>query len=266
MKLQVLMSTMNLKPGAELPIGLKEIIKDKVKCTVINQCSENKTDFNLGNNNIQIFSFTEKGISKSRNRNLELLKEDIALITDQDIRFKKGFHEVICTAFEQSPEADIIAFQIEDERGKLLKNYMKKPFWMNQRDIMKVSSVEIAFKAKSILDNNILFDESFGLGSTFPTGEEAIFLSGALEKGLKIKFVPRTIVIHPRYSSGHLFEDNQELIVAKGAMLQRIFGNKAFGITIIFALKKYRKSSESFLNFVRLMFKGISSFKELHGK
>lgn len=266
MKIQVLMSTINMKSLADLPIGLHELRKYNVKCTVINQLPGSKFNYFSNQNNLQIYSFSETGISKSRNRNLLKLNEKIGLITDQDIRFKNGFQDIIIEAFEQTPKADIITFQIEDEKGRPFKKYKNKPFWMNQRDIMKVSSVEIAFRTSSIIENNIKFDEDFGLGSMYPTGEEAIFLSDALHKGLKIKYIPKPIVIHPKGSSGHLFKNNEKLIAAKGAMLYRIFGINAYAVSIIFALKKYRKSSETILNFVRLMFKGISSFKKLHDK
>lgn len=266
MKVQVLMSTMNLKSVTDLPAGLNKLINDNVKCTVINQSEGSKFNYISDQNDIKIHSFSEKGISKSRNRNLQLLHEKIGLITDQDIMFKTGFQDLIIEAFEQDPGADIITFQIEDEQGKPFKKYKQHSFWMNQRDIMKVSSVEIAFKTRAIMENKIKFDEEFGLGSMFPTGEETIFLSDALHKGLKIKYVPKPLVIHPKGTSGHNFENNEQLIAAKGAMFFRIFGIKAYMISIIFALKKYRKSSENIFNFVKLMFKGISSYKKLHEK
>ncbi len=263
MKVQVLMATMDLKAKNDLPIGLKQLIKTKVKCTVVNQSPATENVVISDQNNIQIFTFSEKGLCKSRNRNLHYLTEKIGLITDQDIRFKKDFQNTIISAFEESPNADIIAFQIEDEQGELLKQYKEEAYWMNQRDIMKVSSVEIAFKAGSINKCKLMFDEDFGLGSTFPTGEEAIFLSDALKKGLKIKYLPIPIVIHPKESSGYQYSNNHSLIQAKGAMLYRIFGPKAYAISFIFAVKKFKISSETLLHFTRLMFDGISSYKKM---
>jgi len=263
MKLQVLMATMNVKTEATLPAGIDELIKNKVKCTLINQCSSQNDHLFVNQNKLSVFSFFEKGLSKSRNRNLKLLTETIGLISDQDIHFKKGFQETIISAYKQYPDADIITFQIEDEDGKLLKNYRKEAFWMNQRDIMKVSSVEITCKAASIRNNHLIFDEDFGLGAVFPTGEEAIFLSDALKKGLKILYLPLPIVIHPRDSSGYQFSNNKSLIRAKGAMFYRMFGFSAYPISIIFAIKKFKMSSQSLLSFAKNMFEGISSYKKL---
>lgn len=263
MRVQVLMSTMNLKKENDLPIGVNELIKTKVKCSIINQCPNANASFFINKPDIAIHSISQTGLSKSRNQNLSHLREQIGLISDQDIRYKKGFEQVIENAFHENQEADIIAFQIENEQGGLYKNYRKNAKWLNQRDIMRVSSVEIAFKAKSIKNNNLNFDENFGLGSTFPTGEETIFLSDALKKRLKIRYVPQPIVVHSNNSSGGQFMNNESLIRAKGAMFYRIFGVSAYAISILFAIKKYKMSSETLLNFVTLMFKGISSYKEL---
>lgn len=261
MKVQVLMAATDLNQGTDLPHGLKDLIQNDVKYTVINQCAACDKDSFLNDPGLHIYSFSEKGLSKSRNRNLDYLSEEIGLITDQDVRFKKGFQDTIINAFKKFPKADIITFQIEDEHALPFKNYKKEACWMNQRDIMKVSSIEIAFRASSILDNKIIFDEDFGLGSTYETGEEAIFLSDALNKGLKIKYIPLPIVVHPGDSSGYKFSQNKPLIRSKGAMFYRLFKQKAYLISIIFAVKKYKLSSEGLINFVKLMFEGISSYK-----
>lgn len=263
MMLQVLMATTRLMEETGCPRGIDQLIEHEVKCTIINQSSKAKNNSQNSYHGIDIFNYTETGLSKSRNRNLNNITEEICLITDQDILFKQGFHNHIITAFQENPGADIIVFQIEDLDGKPLKKYKNVPFWMNHRDIMKVSSVEIAFRSSSILNNHIKFDERFGLGAIFPTGEEAIFLSDALKKNLKIKYLPIPIVQHPIESSGYNFEHNHTLITAKGAMLYRIFGPIAYPVSILFAFKKFKLSSLSFKKFMTIMLQGISTYKKL---
>ena len=266
MKVQVLMATMDLKPEDDFPTGLNDLIQNKVEYTVVNQCKACDKNLFSDHPDLHIHSFSERGLSRSRNRNLNLLTESIGLITDQDVQFKTGFQDTVIAAFEESPDADIITFQIEDEQAMPFKNYKKQASWLNQRDIMKVSSIEIAFRTASIIDKKLLFDEDFGLGSDYPTGEEAIFLSDALKMGLKIKYIPFPIVIHPKESSGYQFSQNKALIWAKGAMFYRMFNQKAYLISIFFAFKKHKLSSESFINFVKLMFEGITSYKSSHNE
>ena len=126
---------------------------------------------------------------------------------------------------------------------------------------MRVSSLEIAFRRSSLRSVELCFDERFGLGAEFPTGEENIFLIDALHKGLKILYLPIPIVIHPEYHSGGDFH-NHNLIMARGAMFCRMFARASWLVALAFAFKKYRMSDISFGHFYRLMCRGIVGFKE----
>jgi glycosyltransferase involved in cell wall biosynthesis len=262
MNLEVIMSVVNLKKESPMPPGILDLKTAKIKCLIINQIKE-KYLFEIEKQNMRLMSFAEKGISKSRNSGLNNVSSEFTLITDEDIRFKNGFDKVILSSFANNPKADIIVFQMETNEGKPLKIYKKNSAWLNVMGIMKVSSVEIAFRTEVIKNQNLKFDENFGLGSKYPTGEEAIFLADALRKRLKILYVPIPIVIHPSTGSGYQFKNNVELIRSKGALFYRIFNWKSYFVCFLFALKKYKLSSVSFFEFLREMYKGISSYKQL---
>ena len=208
----------------------------------------------------QAYNFNEKGLAKSRNRALELATADICLISDDDIEYTEDIETIIINAFKEYVDADIITFQIKTPEGEMYKKYKDTPFWHTTKTLMSVSSVEIAFKLKSIHTAELHFDEHFGLGSTFPTGEEIIFLTDALKKNLKILYIPIPIVVHPIESSGKNY-DNIGLIKAKGAMFYRMFGNIGYFVAIVFAYKKYKVSSFSLIQFIVLMFNGITTYK-----
>ena len=261
MSLEVIMSAMNLKEESPLPSGILDLKSSKTNCLIINQIEE-KYLFEIKSRNLRLMSFAEKGLSKSRNSGLNNASSEYTLITDEDIRFKNDFDKLILASFENNPKADIIAFQMESCEGKPIKKYKKNNAWLNVRGIMKVSSVEIAFRTDVIKNQNLKFDENFGLGSKYPTGNETIFLADALRKRLKILYIPKPIVIHPGTGSGYQFKNNVELIRSKGALFFRIFNWKSYLVCFLFALKKYKLSSVSFFEFLREMYKGISSYKQ----
>lgn len=225
---------------------------------VINQLiNKKKSDYEEGN----IYSYRESGLSKSRNKAIKEATADICLISDDDLSYKKDIEEIILLAFSKNPNADIITFQVETPDGEKYKNYYNYPYQHNFKTIMKVSSVEVAFKRQSIINNDIFFDELFGLGSAFPTSEEAIFLSDALKKGLTILSLPEVIVTHPKESSGGDYK-NLKLAQAKGAMLYRIFGWKAYVVIFLFAIKHFRKTPYSISEFLSEMFAGFKYYKK----
>ena len=75
-------------------------------------------------------------------------------------------------------------------------------------------------------------------------------------------FLPIPIVLHPKESSGGMFNNNPDLIKAKGAMLYRIFGNISYLVSILFAIKKFKISNYSLIEFISYMYDGIYCYKK----
>jgi len=212
---------------------------------------------------IKYYPIYELGLSKSRNLAISKAQSDLCIFADDDIKYKENFYDTVVNSFKNFPQADIITFQAEFSDDKLLKNYKKKACWHNQKSIMKVTSFEIAFRRKKILEKNLKFDESFGLGSKYPGGEENIFLLDALRKGLKILYIPSVIIVHPNITSGSIY--NETMVIGKGAMFARMFGYFAFAFDFLFAIKKYKeyKNKMKFILFLKLILKGSKDYLKI---
>lgn len=209
-----------------------------------------------------VLSYRELGLARSRNRAIDMATGDICLISDDDVEYLPEIVSVIQLAFEENPDADIITFQIEAPDGRPFRRYRDSRFWHNKRSVMSVCSIEIAFRRRSVLAAGLRFDERFGLGSCFPTGEEIIFLCDAIDRGLRALSYPSPIVIHPLETSGARLRDNSRLIEAKGAMFFRIFGIYSYLVSLLFALKKYRGSGFGLFRFYATMLRGGEKFRQ----
>lgn len=228
---------------------------------IINQVSQAGTK---NSTDTRVFTYVETGVARSRNRALQKATAEICLLADDDVVFLESAESSVLEVFKQYPVADIITFQTQTPHGALSKKYATKQKWHTNYSLLGVKSCEIAFRTQSIKNAGLQFDERFGLGALFPSGEENIFLLDALRKGLRILYVPLPIVVHPEYSSGGNFCDSQ-LISAKGAMLFRMFGVNAHLLAAWFAFRKYRLSNRGYRQFYRLMQHGISAYKKDHG-
>jgi hypothetical protein len=231
---------------------------------IINQTDNNKR-IEYKNRNIRMLNYDEVGLSKNRNRALKNAKGNKCLIADDDIKYKEEGLDIIEKSFKDNPSADIITFQIETPEGTLFKEYSSNEFWHNKRTVLKVSSIEIAFRKDRIFKKNISFDENFGLGAKYNSGEENIFLMDCLKQGLKIKYVPIPIVIHPKESSGKNLT-RRDSILSKGALFTRLFGWSFLVINVLFGIKKYKdyKDDISLYEFIKLLYKGSFNYiKEL---
>ncbi|UZD23038.1 glycosyltransferase [Algoriphagus halophytocola] len=249
MDFQVLVSTMNPDPRPFQDLGVPAVV-----------ISQNSSDTKETRGKVRFLSFNERGLSKSRNRAIEHADAEIALIADDDVTFCENFQEKISNGFKQYPEADILTFKILTPEGQPYKGYLTQTFKHNRSSIFKVSSVEMVVRPERLRKEGIRFDENFGLGATYPSGEEMIFLNDALNKGLSIYYVPEYIVCHPLESSGKILDENY--FRSKGALIRRLYGDSIhLGLGFAFLIKQVLKPQRSISLFkaIKEILKGFNS-------
>jgi glycosyltransferase involved in cell wall biosynthesis len=259
-ELEILVATMN---GA----FFERTFECNAPMLVINQTTNDGCPAARSRDMLRIHTFCERGLSRSRNRALSLTKGVVCLIADDDITLLPEFKDRVLSAFEAEPDADIITFQVLTPDGEPFKNnYGAKRRWHDIFSVMRVCSIEVAFRPASVARAGVRFDERFGLGAAFPSGEEGIFLADAIRCGLKVRYVPVPIVVHAKESSGGNFAGNARLIEAKGAIFWRVFGIWSLPISVAFAFRKHRDAEMGFLEFLGHMFNGMRGFYALHMK
>ncbi len=237
----------------------------KLNILIINQTSENcllKSDYK----NIRVINSFEKGLSKSRNLALKNASKKIGVIADDDILFKKNFQDIVIQGFIKFPKSAMIRFMYEKAAEKLTNSYPKKEKnSMNWFDILNTVSVEMVINTQLIKQNNLKFDEKFGLNSTFGMGEEAVFLSDCKTKKLLLSFYPAVICQHLTVSS------HQKILIAEiykiqGAVMSRIFKKRAWiwvFIKLFFDLKHKNIQFYQVFSLLKQSNKGIIAFKKL---
>ena len=186
MKVEVLISTMNLEKQQDL---LKKMCVDG--SVIINQ-TENKhiADIKTGKN--KLYSYEEKGLSKSRNRAIKNSNADICIVADDDLKYEDDYEKIVEEGYKKYPDADIIIFFV-DNIDSTRRRKIRREGKINFIASMKVQSVQMTFKRKSIVEKGIKFNKNFGSGAELYCGEENIFLTYCLRKGLKIYYIPKKI-------------------------------------------------------------------------
>jgi glycosyltransferase involved in cell wall biosynthesis len=241
---EVIVSTMHYSDG-KLD-ALLNSIPDHIPVTVINQ--EPGVDALSGGGCVirhgaRYFTFSEAGLSRSRNRAIQLAEADFLVVCDDDIVFEAGAFERLQESLRQYPEDALLTFQMADLSGNPRKRYRCDSFRHNRWSIAKVSSCEIGFWRETIMHSGVRYDEEFGLGARFPLGEEVVFLKDCLDKGLSLRFVPMTISRHPIESTGRRIDATSER--SRGALFYRLYGLLAWVIGPVFYLTKWRQLPET---------------------
>ncbi|MCD8405991.1 glycosyltransferase family 2 protein [Tenacibaculum dicentrarchi] len=211
--------------------------------------------------------FCEKGgLSLNRNNCLKNAKSDICVIADDDVRYKDSYIDELKDKFIKDTTLDILSGKIKTNPGEQeYKEYKKESKKITFFNFKNISSVEIAFRRKSIIDNNLTFDQNFGLGSPkYSTGgEESIFIRDAIFKKLKIVYFPFYLVNHPYESSGKINKFDQKLMTFLGGYSRRLFGLIGF-IFFFYFLIRHRskiKSVKHSIYFFVCFFKGFFDIK-----
>ena len=137
---------------------------------------------------ITVACTNQKGLSNNRNTTLKYASAEICLLADDDVEYVDGYESLVMSKFSKHPNADIIVFNIIED--PIVRYVIRNEHVVGRREYLKYGSVRIAFRRKSIVNNNIRFDPEFGTGSNVPMGEDNLFLHDCLYKGLTIIACP----------------------------------------------------------------------------
>jgi len=250
MKLQVLLSVMNLK---KQDLYKMNITSD---CIVINQTDkENFEEYK----NFKIYSYNEKGISKSRNRALELSTGDILIFCDDDIIYNKDYENIILNEFKNNKNADVIFFNF-DSPNRILKMH-KKNKRLHIYNSLRYGAYNIAFKKDSV--KNIKLNELFGSKKNYFSGEDTLFIVDCLKKKLKLYACNKNIGLVNHLKSEWFKGYNEKYFFDKGALFCAINKNLRYILCLQYLIR-YRNilTDIKFIDAYKIMMKGSNSYLE----
>lgn len=260
--LEILVATMKRNSLQFLHTMFQHNAINEFNILVINQTTKDCL-LESNSSNIRVINAFEKGLSRSRNLAIQGAIGHICLLADDDVVFEKDFQHNILSSYESLPEADLITFKTRTPEQKPYSCYPKQisnliPFYK------KVLSIEISFKRDSIANNNLFFDEQFGLGSIFQDGENRLFIKSVLDHDkLKSYFVPKFIVEHESASSSDEVSSDR-FIFARSALNYKQNGFLAhiYIIKLLFSLfRKGLIKSNQILPKWKVAQKAIRMFK-----
>lgn len=192
---------------------------------------------------VRMHSFAERGLARSRNRALELARGDLLLLADDDIRYEPGFADGVRAAFSRHPDAAMITFRfLERPGGPPAKRYPPAGRAHHGLSIASVSSIEVGLRVRA-LPLGVRFDERFGLGAPYPSGEEAVFAADLRRAGARLYQEPLPLCSHDGPSSGHSTW-SPETTRAKGAILRRLYPRAWPLLAAGFAVTKSARRAE----------------------
>ncbi len=252
MTFQVLISCMN--NDAKKLIAKSNLAS--VNTIVVNQCQTDKDELLQIDSLHSEYLSSRRGLSVSRNTAVQLSSADICLISDDDEIFVSDLERKILSAYRKIPDADVIIFAMSN-RPLTLGKTSKRLKWY---ETLKVSSWQISFKRKSILNKGICFDAKLGAGTGNGAGEENKFLLDCYRKKLKIYYVPLKIASVAQEESTWFHGYTEQFFYNRGKTTRYIFGfpfSLAYAAYFLVAKKKLYSKDISMTCACQNIIKGI---------
>ena len=227
---------------------------------MVNQCDVAKEQiYNYPNGVVRIDTPT-RGLSVSRNIAIDHADEDICIIADDDEVFVDKCQEWIVQQYKSIPDADFIIFKMTNQPCKINNKIHKLGYF----ELFRVSSWQITFRRRSVLENGIRFDPKLGSGTGNGGGEEIKYLIDAYKKGMKIYYVPMEIASVAQQESKWFFGFNDKFFYDRGCTTRYTFG---FWISVFYAVYYVLSHRDMYRNDITMWkalkytFKGIRDNK-----
>lgn len=265
MRIQVLVATMN-----QTDHSLVKRMNIQTDAIIGNQCNRNEIEkFECEGHQYTYLNFAERGVGLNRNNALMRADADVCLFADDDMVYKDGYADLIEKAFERHPDADILAFNLEETKAndghfvpkrKKIVNEAK----VNRLNCLRYGTARIAVKLKPVRLNGIAFNLCFGGGAPYCHGEDNLFITSCLSKGLKMYSIPETIatLTEERASSWNAGFD-ERYVMDQGILFRCMSKRYWKFLCLQDALRRHSSYKMNFFTAYKKMILGGNRFKSI---
>lgn len=241
MRLQVLVAAMHADARK-----LCETMGIATDAIIVDQCEEFAyEEFEYQNKQIRCFHMKERGVGLSRNTALLRSDSDICLFSDEDIVLEPDYEATILKAFEENPDADVIAFNLDvDPRRATYHNEKNRRIrWYN---FGRYPTYAVAARREVLHRAGVTFSLLFGGGAKYSNGEDSLFLHDCLKKGLHLYANTGKIGSETYRESTWFHGFNEKFFYDRGYLFAHLYGRAAYIWLLRYALTK------------RKMYEGVS--------
>ncbi len=253
MRLEVLVSTMHQKDYSLL--DRMNINSDVV---VVNQCDEEKVvKFQRNGFEVLWISTTERGVGRSRNRAILASSADIILFADDDVCYFDGYAKTVVDAFQSHKKADLFVFNLESLNKNRPEKITGRGYKLRWRNCLKFGAFRIAVRRETLLRKNVFFSLLFGGGAKYQAGEDNLFITQCLQKGMLGYSSEKHIGTVKQEESTWFCGYGEKYYLDRGALFKAMYGGWARTVLLLFEM---RRPGKGMIFRLKCAFKGMKEF------
>lgn len=262
MKLQVLVAAVEQDVNR-----LAEKMNLQTEAVIVNQCGGFAyQEYFHRERKIRCFSMAERGVGLSRNTALMRADGELCLFSDEDILFYPEYEKMVCNAFEQNRDADVITFNFKVD-SRRATYYNRKPGRIRWYNYGRYPTYAVAARTESLRRANLSFSLLFGGGARYSNGEDSLFLHDCLKKGLHLYRATAELGEEVYRKSTWFQGYNRKFFTDRGVLYHHLYGSlaKIFSLRFLYAHKEELLKETSLKNAYRMMKQGIREGKDRNG-
>lgn len=254
--LQVLVATMHQD-------DLSIVKKMNIRCAAViaNQADRDEV---LVEEDIEMITTNTRGVGLNRNIALQAADAQIVLFADDDVIYNDDMPEAVIAAFQDNPDADVLVFGIDiTHNGKVTEQRHLQNKQLHVWNAMRFGTVRVAARRKALLSANIAFDQNFGGGCPFSSGEDSLFLKACFDAGLKIYANEYVLGTCAKDVSSWFVGYNEKYFYDKGVLMRHLFPKCPKLMALYFGLRFKRETELGAFRRIQLMLKGVRGGKSM---
>ena len=255
-RLQVLVATMYQKE-----LSLVEKMNIRCSAVIANQADRNEI---LVADDLTMITTTTRGVGLNRNIALLASNADILLFADDDVVYNDDMPQAVIAAFQENPQADVLIFGLDMVKdGSVFERRYLKKHRLFVFNAMRFGTCRMAIRRKSLLRANILFNQNFGGGCPFSSGEDSLFLKACFDRGLKVYSHEYVLGTCAKDTSTWFVGYNDKFFYDKGVLMRYLFPRLPYLMALYFAIHFKRQTEIKMYQRIRLMLKGVRGGKSM---
>lgn len=230
-----------------------------------NQCGKNEvTETVIDGHCVTMISTATIGVGLNRNISFLAATSEIVLFADDDVRYYDGYVEQILKAFEDLPQAEMIAFGLDITKdGKIVERHRNSIARSHTWNCLKYGACVLAARKDALRRANVLFTTLFGGGCIYGSGEDSLFVLDCVRSGMKVYSHSYVLGECSQDSSTWFTGYNEKYFFDKGAWIAAAFPKIGFLLRWYFAMHFRKLTKLSYMECCRLMKNGQKGFKKL---
>lgn len=258
MHVQIGVSTMRLQ-GDAVPLRMQVQGHDVF---FIDQCGrDGREETEFAGTRFSIIHSAERGLSRSRNLAMTMARAELLWLCDDDVRIAKDAEETILAAFATHPKADGIAFNVPSDTKDRPQREIVQEHALHLRNAMRYPTYRFVYRRESLVNAGLRFDERFGSGAIYTSGEDSLFTAACLHAGLKLLAVPCEIA-RVKHEDSSWFEGfTDKFLHDKGALFEAIFGYGLPYCALMLLRHPDWRAGRSFWKALRVMRRGATEYR-----